>query len=130
MKVIRGDVYFWMKPLSWSLINMCLWSSGGQCHGEQMPSIGAHRKKNQRATSIFKPVCCPQAPGGCLFIFHFNTACERLGAGIHRSCGASSETGLFDLQAKLDGWVETKFSSLFLFSKKTLLALGEAEGAE
>lgn len=87
----------------------------GGIGGELLPP--PHRKK--QPNSILKLVCCPQALGGCLFIFsHFNISCKRLGAGIHHSCGASSEIVLFDLLAKLGGWVETEFSPLFLFSKK------------
>lgn len=78
-----------------------------------------HLTGKKQPTSILKLVCCPQALGGCLFISsHFNTSRKRLGAGIHHSCGASSEIVLFDLPAKLGGWVETKFSPSFLFSKK------------
>lgn len=87
--------------------------SWGDCGGLLPPP---HRKK--QPTGILKPVCGPQAPGGCLFIsFHFDTSCERLGAGIHCSCGASSEIFLFDLPTKMGGRVETVFSPSFLFSK-------------
>lgn len=48
---------------------------------------------------------------------------------FHCSDGASAQIVSFDLPAKLGGWVETEFSLYFCF-QKTLLALGEAGGAE
>lgn len=126
MKTICGDVHFCMKPFSWSPISLCPWNRGvqvpwgaaAQYQGGLQGAAPTTTQEKKQPTSILKPVCYPRAPEDCLFIsFRFNTLCERLGAGILCSCGASSEIVLFDLPAKLGGWVETEFSPLFLFSK-------------